>query len=121
MLTSDGASQENQPQREPGTGGANAGNFAKARIQELQVTRPAMTVESDTPTSVDLSRYKRPAVSDAVSLFRYPGGKGFLAGFLAHKIEEWFHTAKPTFVEPFAGERAPPLIYSRIKLSRKLL
>lgn len=51
---------------------------------------------------IDLSDYKRPAVADAASPFRYPGGKGFLAGYLAHEIGSRF-ASPPTFVEPFCG------------------
>ena len=42
-------------------------------------------------------------VQNAVSPFRYPGGKGFLSGFLADHISKEFHGTSVTFLEPFCG------------------
>lgn len=55
------------------------------------------------PKIIDLARYARPAASRPVSPYRYPGGKGFLAGYLAHEINEYFQDEKPTFIEPYCG------------------
>jgi len=41
--------------------------------------------------------------TNAVSPFRYPGGKGFLSGFLANYMRERFNETKVTFLEPFCG------------------
>jgi DNA adenine methylase len=40
---------------------------------------------------------------NAVSPFRYPGGKGFLSGFLADYITKKFEHQNITFLEPFCG------------------
>ncbi|WP_199488369.1 DNA adenine methylase [Thalassococcus profundi] len=46
--------------------------------------------------------YKRPRTISAVSPFRYPGGKGFLAPFLAQHMAE-IGVPMTVFAEPFAG------------------
>ncbi len=40
---------------------------------------------------------------NTVSPFRYPGGKGFLSGFLAAHIAKTFEHRNITFLEPFCG------------------
>lgn len=40
---------------------------------------------------------------NAVSPFRYPGGKGFLSGFLADHLSKVFPGSSVTFLEPFCG------------------
>ena len=51
---------------------------------------------------LDLSAYARPLVQDMASPFRYPGGKGFLTGFLSSKMAE-LRGAKKHYAEPFCG------------------
>lgn len=38
-----------------------------------------------------------------MSPFRYPGGKGFLSGFLADHLAKCFDSSRITFLEPFCG------------------
>ncbi len=52
--------------------------------------------------SLDLSAYERPHVQDMASPFRYPGGKGFLTGYLAAKLSEIDATERH-YAEPFCG------------------
>jgi DNA adenine methylase len=51
---------------------------------------------------LDLSAYARPLVQDMASPFRYPGGKGFLTGFLSSKMAE-LQGAEKHYAEPFCG------------------
>lgn len=52
--------------------------------------------------SLDLSAYERPHVQDMASPFRYPGGKGFLTGYLSAKLSEIDATERH-YAEPFCG------------------
>lgn len=65
------------------------------RKNETSVTSTAYPV-------IDLTEYKRQANADAASPFRYPGGKGFLAGYLEHEVNRRF-ASPPVFVEPYCG------------------
>lgn len=53
--------------------------------------------------TIDLSEYPRRYVGNAASPFRYPGGKGFLASFLAERLSRRFSDTQPNFAEPFCG------------------
>ena len=59
-------------------------------------------VTDDKNAILDLSDYGRPLVRDMASPFRYPGGKGFLTGYLASKLLV-MGSAKKQYVEPFCG------------------
>ncbi|MBU9710131.1 DNA adenine methylase, partial [Paenibacillus sp. AK121] len=52
--------------------------------------------------SLDLSAYERPHVQDMASPFRYPGGKGFLTGYLGSKLSE-IKAGERHYAEPFCG------------------
>ena len=52
--------------------------------------------------SLDLSGYERPNVQNMASPFRYPGGKGFLTGYLQSKLSEIVASEKH-YAEPFCG------------------
>lgn len=52
--------------------------------------------------SLDLSAYDRPHVQDMASPFRYPGGKGFLTGYLGTKLSQIDATERH-YAEPFCG------------------
>lgn len=54
-------------------------------------------------TAIDLTAYPRRHVGNAASPFRYPGGKGFLAPFLAEQLQERFEDQSVSFAEPFCG------------------
>lgn len=56
---------------------------------------------SDTPV-LDLSVYPRTHVQDSSSPFRYPGGKGFMTGFLAAQMAG-FCQSERHYAEPFCG------------------
>ena len=51
---------------------------------------------------LDLSNYQRRHVQEAVSPFRYPGGKGFLTGYLATQVAR-IKSKKRHYAEPFCG------------------
>lgn len=51
---------------------------------------------------LDLAAYTRPRVQDMASPFRYPGGKGFLTGYLSSKMDELL-CAEKHYAEPFCG------------------
>lgn len=52
---------------------------------------------------VDLTSYPKRYVGNAVSPFRYPGGKGFLTPYLSEQILSRFGHSSPSFAEPFCG------------------
>jgi len=52
--------------------------------------------------SIDLSKYPRRHVQASASPFRYPGGKGFLTGYLATQLEA-LPEADRLYAEPFCG------------------
>lgn len=54
-------------------------------------------------TSIDLTAFPRLKSGEHLSPFRYPGGKAFLAGYLADAIEELPAPRRATYVEPFCG------------------
>ncbi|MGB0958996.1 MAG: DNA adenine methylase [Halocynthiibacter sp.] len=51
----------------------------------------------------DISEYPRRGVQNAVSPFRYPGGKGFFSGYLGNILDENNFSKKIAFAEPFCG------------------
>lgn len=59
-------------------------------------------VEVEPDTVVDLSAFPRLHVQDAASPFRYPGGKGFLTGFLESRLLAIPGSAR-CYAEPFCG------------------
>lgn len=52
---------------------------------------------------IDLTAFPRLKSVEHLSPFRYPGGKAFLAGYLADAIEELPASKGTTYVEPFCG------------------
>lgn len=57
----------------------------------------------DDITTIDIREFPGRHTNNAVSPFRYPGGKGFLSGYLSHHIHRRFSGTKIVFVEPFCG------------------
>ena len=52
---------------------------------------------------INIQDYPGRHTQNAVSPFRYPGGKAFLSGYLQHHISQTFSGVPVTFVEPFCG------------------
>lgn len=52
---------------------------------------------------IDLTAYPRLNLAGHLSPFRYPGGKAFLAGYLADEISALPMSGAATYVEPFCG------------------
>lgn len=52
-------------------------------------------------TSIDLTAFPRLKLAEHLSPFRYPGGKAFLAGYLADAISALPVSKEATYVEPF--------------------
>ena len=52
---------------------------------------------------IDLTAYPRLKLAEHLSPFRYPGGKAFLAGYLADAISALPVSGATTYVEPFCG------------------
>ena len=52
---------------------------------------------------IDLTAYPRLKLAEHLSPFRYPGGKAFLAGYLADAISALPVSGAATYVEPFCG------------------
>lgn len=59
-------------------------------------------VELEPDTVLDLSAFPRLHVQDAASPFRYPGGKGFLTGFLESRLRA-IPVSTRCYAEPFCG------------------
>jgi DNA adenine methylase len=59
-------------------------------------------VEVEPDTIVDLSAFPRLHVQEAASPFRYPGGKGFLTGFLEDRLRA-IPRSERLYAEPFCG------------------
>lgn len=52
---------------------------------------------------IDIRKFPGRHTQNAVSPFRYPGGKGFLSGFLTSHIAHHLPQKQVIFVEPFCG------------------
>ncbi|GFE64365.1 DNA adenine methylase [Litoreibacter roseus] len=53
--------------------------------------------------AINIRDFPHRHTQNAVSPFRYPGGKGFLSGFLADHLAKCFDDSRITFLEPFCG------------------
>lgn len=54
-------------------------------------------------SAINIGDFPHRHTQNAVSPFRYPGGKGFLSGFLADHLTTCFKNNRITFLEPFCG------------------